>query len=243
MRVVIFCCQFAPQNFGRVGLVENLRFEIEPRRKTEVTVRWPCEAVDAAMLAAAIGVNRAHAGEVGRLDVIDDAAAGVDMQRGFQFGKFVIIVSRSARSSHPSSTAFEAKRSNRPAGLPTAPRPFVTVLGSPSAMNPYSIAVRTKQEQKYSMHLSRRIHSLMQNTDDMHDFFFTTIDNCIRTDIINAIAIGYNVACMSRFGMQANNLESPFKGGFIFTRLRHTPRHRPCSERWRSCLRWLRGLA
>ncbi|MNS78298.1 hypothetical protein D3C72_1119030 [compost metagenome] len=46
------------QLFGRVGLGEQPGFEVEPRRQVEVGVRGPRKAVDAAVLAAAVRVQR-----------------------------------------------------------------------------------------------------------------------------------------------------------------------------------------
>ena len=42
-----------------IGLGEQLGLEIEPGRQAEKSVGWPREAIDAAMLAAAIGIDRA----------------------------------------------------------------------------------------------------------------------------------------------------------------------------------------
>ncbi len=76
--------QFAFEQFGRVGLHEQLGFEIEPRRQAEISVRRPREAIDAAVLAAAIRIDRAIEGNVGRIVAGDDLAGGVDRHRGLK---------------------------------------------------------------------------------------------------------------------------------------------------------------
>src|SRR4029079_1818399 len=50
-----------------VDLGDDLRFEVEAGREVEVAVRRPREAVDAAVLAAAIGVDREVEVDVGRV--------------------------------------------------------------------------------------------------------------------------------------------------------------------------------
>ena len=54
--------QFALQQLRRLRLDEQLRFEIEPGRKPEIGVGRSREAIDAAVLAAAIGIDRAVEG-------------------------------------------------------------------------------------------------------------------------------------------------------------------------------------
>ena len=70
------------QKLRGVGLGEQLRLEIEPRRKPHIGVRRPREAVGAAVLAAAIGVDRAVEGNVGRLVAGDDLARLLDLHLG-----------------------------------------------------------------------------------------------------------------------------------------------------------------
>ena len=73
--------QFALQQFRRVRLHEQLRFEIEPGRQPEIGVGRPREAIDAAVLAAAIGIDRAVEGNVRRVVAGDDLAGGIDRHR------------------------------------------------------------------------------------------------------------------------------------------------------------------
>ena len=56
-----------------IGLGEQLGLEIEPGRQAEKGVGRPREAIDAAMLAAPIGVDRAVEADVGRGIAGDDA--------------------------------------------------------------------------------------------------------------------------------------------------------------------------
>src|SRR5262249_14331424 len=57
-------------------------FEVEAGREAEVGVGRPREAVDAAVLAAAIRVDRAVEADIGRLVAGDDFAARVDADAG-----------------------------------------------------------------------------------------------------------------------------------------------------------------
>ena len=50
----------------RIRLGEQLRFEIKARRKTEIGVGRPRKAVDAAVLAAAVRVDRAVEADIGQ---------------------------------------------------------------------------------------------------------------------------------------------------------------------------------
>ncbi len=81
--------QFALQQFRRVRLHEQFGFEIEPRRQAEIGVRRPREAIDAAVLAAAIGIDRTVERNVGRVVAGDDLAGGVDRHRGLERRQFV----------------------------------------------------------------------------------------------------------------------------------------------------------
>ena len=55
------------QTLGGIDLGDDPRFEVEARRQVQVAVRRPGEAVDAAVLAAAIRIDREVEGEVGRI--------------------------------------------------------------------------------------------------------------------------------------------------------------------------------
>src|SRR3546814_8805189 len=58
--------EFGAEQLCRIGFGEQLALEIEPRRQVVKGVRRAREAIDAAMLAAAIGVDRAVEADVGR---------------------------------------------------------------------------------------------------------------------------------------------------------------------------------
>ena len=76
--------QLGAQQLRRVGLGEQLRLEIEPGRQIVKGVGRPGEAIDAAMLAAAIGVDRAVEADVGRAVAGDDRPGLLDRDRGAQ---------------------------------------------------------------------------------------------------------------------------------------------------------------
>ncbi len=60
------------QALGGVHLGDDLGLEVEPRRHAQVAVRRPGEAVDAAVLAAAIGIDREVEVDVGRVVARED---------------------------------------------------------------------------------------------------------------------------------------------------------------------------
>jgi hypothetical protein len=57
-RSIVATRQRLAQLLGGVDLRDDLGLEVEPRRQVEVAVRRPCEAVDAAVFAAAVRVDR-----------------------------------------------------------------------------------------------------------------------------------------------------------------------------------------
>ena len=73
--------QFGAQQVGRLGLGEQPRFEIEPRRQVVIGVARPREAIDAAVLAPAIRVDRPGERHVGRLVATDDRPRLLDRHR------------------------------------------------------------------------------------------------------------------------------------------------------------------
>ena len=81
-----------------VRLHEELRFEIEARRQAHIGVRRPREAVGAAVLAAAIGIDRAVEGNVRRLVARDDLSGALDLHLGLQrrqlFERTPVVVER-----------------------------------------------------------------------------------------------------------------------------------------------------
>ncbi len=83
-RFIVRRRQFLLQKLRRVRLGEQLGFEIEPRRQPEKGMGRPREAVDAAVLAAAIGIDRPVEADIGELVAGDDLARGVERDRGLE---------------------------------------------------------------------------------------------------------------------------------------------------------------
>ena len=76
--------QFLLQQIRRIRLDQQPGFEIEPGRHSEKRMRRPREAVDAAMLAAAIGIDRTVEADVGRVVAGDDLARGIERHGGLE---------------------------------------------------------------------------------------------------------------------------------------------------------------
>ena len=74
--------QLARQHLGGFGAGYKLGLEIEPRRQAQIAMRGAREAVDAAMLAAPVGVDRAVEGHVGAGVARDHAARPLDADLG-----------------------------------------------------------------------------------------------------------------------------------------------------------------
>jgi hypothetical protein len=89
LRLVSLLRQFLFEKARGIGLGKQLRFEIEPGGKTHITVRGPCEAIDAAMLAAAIRVDRAIEGNIGRFVARYDRARLFDLYVGLERRQFL----------------------------------------------------------------------------------------------------------------------------------------------------------
>ena len=93
-RLVAGPAKLGRQQLGGVVLGKQPRLEIEPRRQPQIRVRRPRIAIDAAMLAAAIRIDRLRKRQVGRFVACDYRAAGVgcDMraQRGQRFVGFPV---------------------------------------------------------------------------------------------------------------------------------------------------------
>src|SRR5690606_39747062 len=85
--------QFLAQAFGGVGLGEQLRLEVQARRQVEVGMRGPGEAIHAAVLAAAVGIDRLAEADVGRLVAADDATRALLADLGAQRrARFAVVV-------------------------------------------------------------------------------------------------------------------------------------------------------
>ena len=80
------------QQLGRLRLEQDPGLEIEAGRQAEIGVGRPREAIDAAVLAAAIGIDRAVERHVGRGVAREDGARGVARQRRAQRRQLVLDV-------------------------------------------------------------------------------------------------------------------------------------------------------
>ena len=79
------------QQLGQVLLDQNLRLEVEAGGKPEVLVARPGVAVDAAVLAAAVGVDAEAEAEVGTVVGRKGGAAAVDEEPGARRGPFGLL--------------------------------------------------------------------------------------------------------------------------------------------------------
>src|SRR5215831_2370088 len=77
--------QFLLEQRRRIGLGKQLGFEIQTRRKVEVSVRGTGIAIDATMLAALVGIDRLSERYVGRIVARDDRARRLDRHNGFKW--------------------------------------------------------------------------------------------------------------------------------------------------------------
>ena len=84
-------CEFVAQQLGRVGLREQPRLEVQPWRHVPVRVAGARIAVDAAMLATQVGIDRLRKGQVGRLVAGDDGFRRPFDDDGSRRRPFVIV--------------------------------------------------------------------------------------------------------------------------------------------------------
>src|SRR3546814_20625417 len=75
-----------------IRLVKQLGLEIEARRQVEIGVAGACEAVDAAVLAAAIWIARLRARQVRRPVAGNDRARVLAMQGGRELRRRLVVV-------------------------------------------------------------------------------------------------------------------------------------------------------
>src|SRR5690606_39594720 len=88
---VAAAAELGAQQLRRVRLGEQPALEIEPRREIVTGVARPREAIDAAMLAAAIGVDRAVEADIGRLVAGDDRPWPLDGDGGAQRRRLAVL--------------------------------------------------------------------------------------------------------------------------------------------------------
>jgi hypothetical protein len=82
------------ENRHRIGLVEELRLEVQPRREPEKGMARPRETVHAPVAAAAVGVDRLLESDVGRIVGGDDPTRTVRQYRlGEKIGRFLLVPS------------------------------------------------------------------------------------------------------------------------------------------------------
>ena len=68
--------QLLLEQLDRIGLVKKFALEVQSRGQVQVGMRGAREAIDAAVFAAAVGIDGLIEGNVGRIVVRDDAARG-----------------------------------------------------------------------------------------------------------------------------------------------------------------------
>ncbi len=89
--------QLRAQQRRGIGLGEELRLEIEAGREIEIGVRRPRVAIDAAVLAALVGIDRLRERDVRRIVAADDRARGLDPHDGLQRRRGGFVIGRRTR--------------------------------------------------------------------------------------------------------------------------------------------------
>ena len=90
-RHVFWRRQLALEELGRALFGEQAGLEIEPGREAHIGVARPRVAIEAAVLAAAVGIDRAVEGNVGRLVAGDDRSRLLPGDLGCErLGRFVL---------------------------------------------------------------------------------------------------------------------------------------------------------
>ena len=84
--------QLGAQQFCRVGFGKNLRLKVQARAQAQVGMRGPRIAIDAAMLAALVGVDALLKANVGRLVAADDGAGVSQGDCGLGAGQVVRVL-------------------------------------------------------------------------------------------------------------------------------------------------------
>src|SRR6185369_15385992 len=84
LRLVARLGERLAQELGGVGLGEQLGLEVQARRELEIGMARPGVAVDAAVLAAAVRVDRAVEADVGRVVARNDRARALDGDLGLE---------------------------------------------------------------------------------------------------------------------------------------------------------------
>src|SRR5262249_31547229 len=92
LRPIAGPAQFLFEELGGIWLVIELALEIEARRMAEIGMGRTGKAIDAAMLAAAIWIDRLIEGHIRRVIAGDDRLAGIEADRGTQRRQVVFLV-------------------------------------------------------------------------------------------------------------------------------------------------------
>ena len=108
--------QLLLQQPRRLRLEEQLGFEIQAGRQPHVGVGGPGVAIDAPMLAAAIGVDRAVEADVRAVVAADDRAGALRRQAGLELGRRIVLVTP------PVVESLHRRRLESPDRLVCAPR-------------------------------------------------------------------------------------------------------------------------
>ena len=139
---VALLAQLVAQQRRRLRLVEDAGLEIEARRQAEIGMARPRVAIDAAVLAAAIRVDRAVEADIRRVVARDDRARRVDAEPCGDARRLLGRRCPSRRRTRPASRA-----SKRPLSLLTAPRPLRGLVRTGISMPPImASSMRTFQE-------------------------------------------------------------------------------------------------
>ena len=98
MRHMAALAQLRAQALGGIGLGTQDGFEVESRRQIQIRVRRPREAIHAAMLAAAIWIDRLREADVRRIVAADDAARALLAYLGHRRGRRIGVIVRVERA-------------------------------------------------------------------------------------------------------------------------------------------------
>ena len=89
-RTIGWLHEFGAKQRGGIGLGEELGFEINPGREVVERMCWPRKAINAAVFAAAIGIDRAVKRNVWRFIACDDRFRTLDSDAGAHRRQYVI---------------------------------------------------------------------------------------------------------------------------------------------------------
>ena len=140
-QVYPFLAQFRRKQRRRARLVKDAGLEIEAGRQAEIGVARPGIAIDAAVLAAAIRVDRAVKPDIRRVVAGDDRARRIDAELGFEPRRLALLGMLPAVVEGDPFLALEAAVS-----LLAAPRPLRALTVAGISMRRSAAPMRTLQE-------------------------------------------------------------------------------------------------